>query len=70
MTTVLLICAGVLVVLALVYAVAQIAKAQGEGQALRKQAEADLDVQKKAGAVIAEHRTVDDAAGRLQRGDF
>lgn len=70
MTSALLIGAGVLVILALVYAVAHIAKMQGEAQAIRKRAEAGLEAQKKAGAIIAEHRTADDAADRLQSGRF
>ena len=42
----------------------------GELAARERQEKADLDAQKKAGAVIAENRTVDDTAGRLRDGNF
>jgi hypothetical protein len=54
----------------MVWAIAKIAEATGEARALREKAEKDAEDAKKASAVIAQNRSPDDTAGRLQRGDF
>jgi hypothetical protein len=70
MTELLLIGAGLLIVALGLWATIKMAKAVGEANALRDQARADAEAQRKAGKVLVEHRTADDAAGRLRDGTF
>lgn len=52
------------------WGIAKIAEATGEARAMREKAERDAEDARKAATVIAENRSPDDTAGRLQRGDF
>lgn len=54
----------------MIWAIAKIAEVAGEARALREQAQKDAEDAKKAGAVIAQNRSPDDTAGRLQQGKF
>ncbi|WP_439572648.1 hypothetical protein [Phreatobacter sp.] len=58
----------------LVYAMARMAASKAAAAAVAEQKVRDerdaLEAERKAGAVLGEHRTVDDAAGRLRGGDF
>lgn len=54
----------------MIWAIAKIAEATGEARAMREKAEKDAEDARKAGTVIAENRSPNDTAGRLQRGDF
>lgn len=60
----LIICGGV------IWGIAKIAEATGEARAMREKAQKDAEDAKKAGAVIAQNRSPDDTAGRLQQGKF
>lgn len=70
MTELLLIGAGLLIVVIGLWATIKMAKAVGEANALRDQARADADAQRKAGSVLVEHRTTGDTVGKLQSGGF
>ena len=70
MTEILLIGAGLLIVAMGLLATIKMAKAVGEANALRDQARADAEAQRKAGSVLVEHRTVDDTTRKLQSGGF
>ena len=60
----LLLCGG------MIWAIAKIAEATGEARALRKKAEDDARSAQKAGGILADPRTPDDAGKRLQDGTF
>ena len=59
-----ILCGGV------IWTIAKIAEATGEARAMRDKAQKDAEDAKKAGAVIAQNRSPDDTAGRLQQGKF
>jgi hypothetical protein len=54
----------------MIWAIAKIAEATGEARALRKKAEDDARGAQKAGGILADPRTPDDATKRLQDGTF
>lgn len=54
----------------MIWAIAKIAEVTGEARALREQAAKDAKDAQKAGTVIAQNRSPDDTAGRLQQGKF
>ena len=54
----------------IIWLVMKAAEAKGAAKEQAAEARRDADATRKAGAVIAEHRSPDDAVGRLQRGDF
>ena len=54
----------------MIWAIAKIAEATGEARALRKKAEDDARNAQKAGGILADPRTPDDAGKRLSDGTF
>lgn len=62
--TLLILCGG------MIWAIAKMAEATGEARAMREKAEKDAKDAQTAGTIVAENRSPDDTAGRLQRGDF
>jgi hypothetical protein len=69
-TEILLIGAGLLIISLGLWATVKMAKAVGAANERADQAQRDLEMQKKAGEVLVEHRTADDTVGRLQSGKF
>lgn len=67
----LLVVGGVLIVVAgLVWAIARLERRAGQLEIGDQFAKKEAESAKKSGAVMAEHRVIDDTAGRLRDGSF
>lgn len=71
MTFALTVAGGVLALVAgLVWLIVRVERKMGQLEIGEKFAKRDADNARKSGAVMAEHRTADDTAGRLRDGSF